>query len=175
MGFSFLAEQLVKDAPKTETGEVIIPGVITSPRRLPRDQLALGFSYHSDLIAKESPSDNIINGNANPDEIHETNTLTNGIGHGDESDSTNINASEVDKSDESLMKSSRRCISDMFAVGFSYNSEQIMKQSLDNAVNGDGTDDLVSSLIKDAAIDEERNVVEYVEELPIGLPAGSVW
>ncbi|XP_045196920.2 uncharacterized protein LOC123551790 [Mercenaria mercenaria] len=173
VSFNYLAEQLIKESPKTETGEVLIPGVITTPRRLARDQLAIGFNYHSDLIAKDSPSKGNQNENIEVSEDknaknkkNNSHTLMNGI-HNGCSEELGVN---------SKVKSAKRSISDTFAVGFSYNSDQIIKESLDE-INGNlPNDNNVLSLIEDAVIGEGRNIVEVTDEIPAsGLPAGSVW
>ncbi|XP_060567470.1 uncharacterized protein LOC132726209 isoform X2 [Ruditapes philippinarum] len=165
VSFNYLAEQLVKDSPKTETGEVIIEGVVTTPRRLARDQLAVGFNYHSDQIAKlSSPKEENMDSNEELDidyinQKNDTLTLMNG---------------DIKGHDE--VKSAKRSISDTIAVGFSYNSDQILKESLDK-INGNlPNDNVVSSLIEDVVIGEGRNIVEVVDDIPVvGLPAGSVW
>jgi DNA-directed RNA polymerase beta' subunit len=165
VSFNYLAEQLVKDSPKTETGEVIIEGVVTTPRRLARDQLAVGFNYHSDQIAKlSSPKEENMDSNEelDIDSINQKNdTLT--LMNGDIKDHDNV-------------KSAKRSISDTIAVGFSYNSDQILKESLDK-INGNlPNDNVVASLIEDVVIGEGRNIVEVVDDIPVvGLPAGSVW
>lgn len=179
LGFNYHAEQLIKESPITETGKILIPGVVASPRRLARDQLAVGFGYHSDLLAKASPNkiqnENAVlekaspnknqNDNAKLPTKNESRVLMNGC------DKENANKNEID-----VKKSAKRSISDTFAVGFSYNSNQIIKESLDE-INGNlPEDNAVSSLIEDAVNEEGRNTCDVTDDVPvIVLPAGSVW
>lgn len=179
VGFSYLAEQLVKESPKSETGEVIIPGVVSTPRRLARDQLAIGFNYHSDLIARDSPKETPTENGHMTNDLHAMNkkndmvTLMSDNHNG--CNENYLNTCEVGHK----VKSAKRSISDTFAVGFSYNSDQVNLKSLDelngNASNGDS----VSCLVEEAVISEGRNDVEVsneINEIPVsGLPAGSVW
>lgn len=164
VSFNYLAEQLVKDSPKTETGEVVIAGVITTPRRLARDNLAVGFNYHSDQIAKlSSPKDEKEN-----EKALDVNAIN------QKNDTRTLLKQNFKENNDT--KSTKRSISDTFAVGFSYNSDQIKKEALDE-INGNlPNDNIVSSLIEDAVIGEGRNIVEVIDDIPAsGLPAGSVW
>ena len=168
MGFGYLADQLVKDSPKTETGEVLIPGVVKTPKRRARDQLAIGFNYHAETMAKENSfveipcgKENVVIGNVELDEVK----------------SGPVSSQIADY--ESNLKSGKKLFSDTIAVGFSYNSNVYLENSLNEIDKNIKHEDFVTDLIEDASLGEGRNLVEVESEntnVPqVGLPAGSVW
>lgn len=181
VGFSYQAEQLVKDSPKTEAGEVLIPGVITTgtPRRRARDQLAVGFNYHSEIIAKEQSfrcADE--HEGATEGDSKNRNVKYTGVDQMNEMN-TNCQSLAADCGERICLntKSGKKLFKDTIAVGFSYNSDQMVKESL-SEINGNLADEeLVSELIEDASLGEGRNLVEaeMEENSPENLPAGSVW
>ncbi|KAH3725753.1 uncharacterized protein LOC127854247 isoform X2 [Dreissena polymorpha] len=164
VGFSFHANQLLKDARRTECGEVIIPGVIVTPGKRTRDQLAVGFSYHANELAKDISVD------AGKNEAEENEKSS-------KEDVPLIETLEKDLHvDIEDIKKGRKLFQDTYAIGFSYHSDLAINKQLVE-INGNMDSEFASSLVQDAAFDEDRNLAEIESELPpLGrLPAGSVW
>ncbi|KAL4232693.1 hypothetical protein ACF0H5_007381 [Mactra antiquata] len=186
IGFNYHSDLVVKESPKTTNGEIIVDldgetkpvlksengeiltpgGTVHSPLRQVCNQLAFGFNYHSDVVAKESPRMH------KDGSRKKVNKEKKGVNLNDRYENKE---NVVSKSDNTLLPSSKLSECDNLAFGFSYNSDQlqIKIKNLDNKLTDD---DKVSCLTDDAVIAEGRNLVEHVEDKPLtSLPAGSVW
>ena len=133
IGFGYHSDVIVKESPRAPTGEIIIESSPSTPRRRARDQLAMGFSYHSKLLAK----DVVVDHNENIAKAENMNLENDTCGNAKDESVENITPEKSNEVEAIVPKSAKKSISDTFAVGFSYNSDMMMKESLDQ-VNGNG-------------------------------------
>ena len=159
IGFNYHSDVIIKESPRAPTGEVIVEPSPTTPRRRARDQLAMGFSYHSKLLAK----DVVVDHNEN---ISKTENMNQEKGINDSAKDEILNNLTPEKSTDIetvVPKSAKKSISDTFAVGFSYNSDLMMKESLDQ-VNGNGdAQDAESEVVEKSGKIVEKTESEIVE------------
>ena len=191
LGFNFHADQLVKASPRSETGEVMIPGVVLTPQRRTRDQLAVGFNYHSDCMVMDGTGDKENQPAVKPASKTRRQLTDNVLGEKTDNKPGVCNKGLDSRDDKDQIRSpskkGRRSLQDTVAIGFSYNSDVILKQSL-SEMPGTGMSEHVTGLMEDAAMDEGRNMAEVAVGDPCGgmagdnigplserRPAGSVW
>lgn len=167
VGFNYHSDVIVKESPRAPNGEILIEPNPTTPRRRARDQLAVGFSYHSKLLAKEVVADH----NENIAEAENKN---------DVKDETvdNLTPEKDNEVEPSVPNSCKKSFSDTFAVGFSYNSDLMMKEGID-LVNDDDAKtqetEVEGEMIVENGEATEDGVAVISEMIGEMRVAGSVW
>lgn len=168
IGFNYHSDVIVKESPKPLNGEILSEVSPATPKRRARDQLALGFNYHSQLLAKDVVVDHNENvtktENKNQVKVKE-NSVTN-----------SQQTPEKDNIETIMPKSAKKSFSDTFAVGFSYNSDLMMKESMDQ-VNGN-LDSGIMEVEEKVMENEEINgndIIEISDMVGEVKLAGSMW
>ena len=160
VGFSYHSDVIVKESPKVVKGDTVQESSPLTPRRRARDQLAVGFSYHAKLLAKDLAVD-----------YNENYTKTENRNQNDENNVT----PEKTNVETVIPKSGKKSVSDMFAVGFSYNSDLVLKESLEE-LNAN-SDMEVKETHKEETENEDKDVhvAEPCDMIGETRVAGSVW
>ena len=174
VGFSYHSDMIVKESPRDPSGEILTESSPATPRRRARDQLAMGFSYHSKLLAK----DVVVDHNENLTKAENENQDSR-----KEETRNNVTPEKATDVERIVPKSGKKSISDTFAVGFSYNSDLIVKESMDQANgNVDAQDAEEESKIVEKNNEEvmengdlNGNIAELADMAGELKLAGSVW
>lgn len=174
VGFSYHSDMIVKESPRDPSGEILTESSPATPRRRARDQLAMGFSYHSKLLAK----DVVVDHNENLTKAENENQDSR-----KEETQNNVTPEKATDVERIVPKSGKKSISDTFAVGFSYNSDLIVKESMDQANgNVDAQDAEEESKIVEKNNEEvmengdlNGNIAELADMAGELKLAGSVW
>lgn len=168
IGFNYHSDVIVKESPKAANGEILSEVSPATPKRRARDQLALGFNYHSQLLAK----DVVVDHNENVTKTENKNQV-----QVNENSVTDTSISPVKDNVETMMpKSAKKSVSDTFAVGFSYNSDLMMKESMDQ-VNGNldsGVMEVEEKVVENGEIND-NDIVEISDMVGEVKLAGSMW
>ena len=164
VGFNYHSDVIVKNSPKVLNGDSQEDSSPMTQRRRARDQLAVGFSYHAKLLAKD-----VVDHNENY-----TKTENKNDNHATENGVDDVTPEKTNMEVETVIpKSGKKSLSDTYAVGFSYNSDLMVKEGLD--INGHVETEEVDS---QGNVKENENIngevvsCDMVGETRV---AGSVW